>query len=208
MRKVSVFVEGGGDSKNQSANIACRKAFRSVAQKLDVKNMPTFVACGSRTSTWEIAWQAYSNRDPEDCVFLLVDSEEKPSEANNLPQFAWKHLRERQFDRWLSLSPINSNYVFLMVTTMETWLIADPSALKSFFSHNFNSDLIPDWLNLEEVEKPRPLEILKKASAECASVYEKGKISFEILEKVSPSIVASRCPHAKFFFDRLVAECA
>lgn len=138
---------------------------------------------------------------------LLVDSEELLAPERLDPQQAWNHLRNRSSDKWLSLSEAHSRHVFLMVTTMETWLVADPKSLGCHFGSDFNLKAIPAWPALEEVEKPRPLEALEKATSTCSKPYTKGERSFEALAELDTKVITSKCPHAKYFFERLKEEC-
>jgi len=209
VKQVTVFVEGAtaGKGKNESCNIQARKAFRKLSEKLEIKNSPRFALCGGRTSTYEKAWERWTSRDRGECVLLLVDSEELLSAPNNHVQFAWRHLVERTDDRWSMLTETNKNHVFLMVTTMETWLLADPTAIQKTFGSNAKVHQIPNWPNYEAVAKHAAFDQLVAMTGGCNKQYAKGQIAFELLENVDPWLVAAKCPHAKFFFERLIDEC-
>jgi hypothetical protein len=86
---------------------------------------------------------------------------------------------------------------------METWLIADINNLSNYFGNGFRGQLLRDWPDLEQVDKATIIKALKSATSECRTHYEKGDVSFEILETTSPSEVEQRCPAAKRFLDRL-----
>ena len=89
---------------------------------------------------------------------------------------------------------------------METWLLADSEALREYFGSKFKANKIPAWPDLEAVGKQRVFEVLDQATAGCdEKCYAKGKISFEVLAKISPQKVAGKCPHAKRLLDFLAA---
>jgi hypothetical protein len=46
---------------------------------------------------------------------------------------------------------------------------------------------------------------LDRATAGCKKRYSKGKVSFELLGQVNPTLVETACPHAKALLDRLRA---
>ncbi len=90
-----------------------------------------------------------------------------------------------------------------MVQLMETWFLADRDALKKHLGTQFRENALRQWPQLEDVPKETVLDVLKKATANCSSLYAKGKVSFELLEKIDPARVEAACPHAKALLDRL-----
>ena len=83
-----------------------------------------------------------------------------------------------------------------MVQVMETWLLADRTALAEYFGAPFRENAIPQWPVLEDVSKQDVLRALARATAACPRPYAKGKISFELLAMIDPALVEGACPHA------------
>ena len=90
-----------------------------------------------------------------------------------------------------------------MVQLMETWFLADRAALKKHFGEQFKETALKQWPRLEDVPKATVLDSLKKATTNCSNHYTKGKVSFELLKKINPTLVEASCPHAKALLDRL-----
>lgn len=207
MKRVKVFVEGAtrGRGGNSSANIACRRAFAKLAERCGAINKPEFVHCGGRSHTWTAAWNEFLNRKEGEIILLLVDSEQPTSLP---PEDAWKFLATQPSEPWKDLGERNARYVFLMVVMMETWLLADSAALARYFGIVFRTNQIPNWPSPEDIGKESILETMAKATQECQRQYEKGQTSFEALAEVDPKLIAQKCPHAAYFFQRLKEECA
>ena len=209
MRRVKVYVEGAaiGRGSKTSAPVDFRRAFSKLAGKLGVANQPSFIACGPRSETFKAAWKAFEERSPEDRIILLVDSESPPSYS---PESAWKHLRERAEDKWLTLEHRHARYIFMMAVCMETWIIADSSSIASEFPSCFAADKIPCWPDLEQVEKQAVFDAIEKSTASCKDGWKKsrsGNATFQMFARLDPAIVRGKCPHANRFFDRLIEEC-
>ncbi len=90
-----------------------------------------------------------------------------------------------------------------MVQVMETWLVADRNALNGYFGALFRENALRQWPHLEEVPKRDVLDALTRATAKCPHPYAKGKVSFELLERIDPALVEAACPHARALLDRL-----
>ena len=86
---------------------------------------------------------------------------------------------------------------------METWFLADLSALQKFFRTGFRENSIKQWPQLEDVPKTTILKALRHATANCATSYTKGRVSLKLLEDIDPAQVETACPHAKALLDRL-----
>lgn len=92
---------------------------------------------------------------------------------------------------------------FMMVQAMETWFLADRDLLKRYFGAKFRENALKQWPKLEGVPKRTVLSALESATANCAKRYAKGKVSFELLALVDPTLVEAACPHAprRFWID-------
>ncbi len=83
-----------------------------------------------------------------------------------------------------------------MVQVMETWLLADREALRTYFGARFRGNALRQWSALENVAKRDVLDALGRATAACPRPYTKGAVSFELLERIDPAQVETECPHA------------
>lgn len=180
-------------------NIAFREGFSKLAAKLDLANAPSFVPCSGRRETWDVAWQSFLDRERDELILLLVDSEEQTTHE---PRDAWQHLRGR--DGWTALGETHGRYVFMMVTAMETWIAVDENALAARFKSDYRGNSVPKWPKPEAIDKNDVRDALEKASS---GKFAKGEISFELIGLLDPDTVAARCPHAKHFFECLKLFC-
>ena len=155
--------------------------------------MPKIVPGGGRQQTFERFAIAVAGGDPGVVPLLLVDSE-APVAAG---QSVWQHL---DWDRPLGTG---NDQAFMMVQIMETWFLADRDSLKRYFGTEFRENALKQWPQLEDVSKEMVLSALERATANCATCYAKGKVSFELLALVNPALVEAACPHAKALLDRL-----
>ena len=73
--KVTIYVEGGGDSKYQ--HIQCRQGFRRLIENSGFAGkMPGIFACGGRGAAFGDFKTAMKSKSPTDYPVLLVDSED------------------------------------------------------------------------------------------------------------------------------------
>ena len=196
MRRISIFVEGGGakDSKDD-----LRRAFgeflsrpREIAREHGVPWR--LVMCGSRDQTFR-AFRNWTREFPDDLVFLLVDAEQ--------PVFASprEHLAARE--PW-DLSSTSDDHCHLMVQVMESWFLADVKALEAFYGHHFGSRQIPARQNVEEVPKAEVEAALKNATSKTQKgEYHKIRHGPAILESLDPEKVRARAPHCERLFKAL-----
>ncbi len=189
-----LYVEGGGDSK--SLRTACRKGFRTFLEKAKIHRMPRIVACGRRQKAYEDFKHAHV--EGKDEVLLLVDSEEEVKTLNS----SWGHLASS--DQWKKPPNAQDEQCHLMVQCMESWFLADPAKLASYFGQKFQQTALPANPKIEKIPKRDVLEGLKKATRDCQKGrYGKGAHSFEILEELDPELVAKASPFAGRFLEAL-----
>ncbi len=92
----------------------------------------------------------------------------------------------------------------LMVQCMESWFLADVSALEAFFGQGFRSAAIPRRDDIERIPKDDVLDQLKSASSGSNKrAYRKGSHSHLILALIDPEKVIQRSPFAKRLIDTL-----
>ena len=201
---VTVYVEGGGDSAELKGQ--CRKGFQKLLANAGFGGrLPRVVACGARNQAFRNFKRAL--RDGDGYPILLVDSEDPVAEADRSdanPSGAWRHLSRR--DDWTRPSGAKDDQAQLMVTTMETWLLADRQTLIAYFPAMSASALPPD-ADLESRRKPDVTAALRNATQSSSKGrYHKGNHSFDLLGRIAPEELKSRLPHFRRFVETLDAR--
>ena len=207
MNTVKLFVEGGGSSK--SLHTECRMAFSSFLKKAGfVGHMPRIVACGSRNEAYSDYCTAINNGET---AVLLVDSEAPviipPGTTEEYESWKpWHHLKNRRSpngqmtDNWDKPQGGSEIDCHLMVESMESWFLADPEALKTYYGKDFCDNALPKNPNIEELAKEKVLESLKHATNHTQKgVYDKGRHSFELLGCISQKKVTHQSQWANRF---------
>ena len=196
---VTIYIEGGGDGAFLDAKF--REGWATFFEKAGLQGrMPRIVRGKGRKTTWDLFKKALANRQSGRLPLLLVDSEDVPAAGHS----AWQHLKVREQDGWNKPLSAGDHDAFLMICTMETWLIADRPGLRTFFGHQFRETAIPEWPDLEAVRKPTIFEALEKATAACPNGgYSKGRVSFKLLATIDPLTVEKNCKAASLLLNRL-----
>lgn len=201
---VKIYVEGGGDSKDLRTR--CRKGFRKLIMKSGFRGrMPSIHAYGGRDATFTTFKVALEYCDADTYPILLVDSEE-PVRGHGVDphsDIAWSHLESR--DHWARPEGSSNDQAQLMVTSMETWIMADQDTLKKYFGSKLRVNaLTPVNRQLEARTRSEILQALKDATAGCGKNkgYLKGKHSFEILGELNPEALKTNLLH----FNRLLGS--
>ena len=139
---VKVYVEGGGDSK--TLRTACREGFSKFIRKAGFAgNMPRIVACGGREKAYDKFKTAVRNKQ---AALLLVDAEGPVTDSG-----PWADLKDRE--KWGRPVSVNDDQCHLMVQVMESWFLADPDSLKSFYGKGFRMEVLPKNQRIEQVSK-------------------------------------------------------
>ena len=199
MSGVAIYMEGGGDSRDAKA--AIRQGMDRLLQPLkDAARARALhwklVPCGGRDEAFRRFRDAVDNGDNA-IVVLLVDAE-GPIPVIGDPR---THLQLR--DNW-DMQFADDDTVHLMVQTMETWIIADPDALRRYYGQNFNGNVLPRRTNLEEVAKEDVARILDRATERARKGrYHKIRHANELLKRIDVERVKQRCPHCVRLFDKL-----
>lgn len=197
---IKLYVEGGGDSKALTTD--CKRGFRKFFEKAGLAGrMPRIRACGGRRNAYDDFKTALKNGG--EVPILLVDAED-PFTAGS----SWEHLRNRVGDGWDRPDGASNDHCHLMVQVMESWFMADRSALESFYGQGFQPSALPPNPRLEQVRKADVLRGLACATRSLKTKkkpYRKGSDSFEILGRIDPSRVESVAPSAKLLLDVLRA---
>lgn len=199
MVKIKIYVEGGGDRKDLRER--CREGFSKFLEKAGLRGrMPAVVACGSRQSAYDRFCTAVSTAGRDDVPLLLVDSEDAVNES------PWTHLRT--CSGWVCPSGADGQQVHLMVQIMESWFLADRSALANYFGSDFHDSALPANTRIEKIAKRKVFDSLRQATRDCGrdKVYDesaKGRHSFALLGKIDPQKVRAASPHAERLLNTL-----
>lgn len=202
---MKLYVEGGGDTAALKA--ACRKGFTIFITQAGLNLRPRVVACGSRADAFDSFRTAVANGED---ALLLVDSESPVAASTQAgePQTwqPWQHLKQRPGDGWDKPAGSSDADCHLMVQCMETWFLADRSALAAFFGQSFRLGAMPAEANsIEGIAKTDIYAALASATKDCKTKapYGKGEHSFELLAAIAPAKVTAASPWARRFVDEL-----
>ena len=190
-----LYLEGGGSGANsKELDIRCREGFRKLLEKCEFKEqgrMPRLFACGGRASVFDDFVIAHTRNPTGAYVAMWLDSEEPMANTED----AWKHLENVQsVPRWERPNSASDDQVLLMTTCMETWIVADRSTLREHYGDELGESALPSLVDLEQQLRHDVQEKLIHATRDCSNSYKKGKRSFEILGKLTPSTLEKHLP--------------
>ncbi len=194
-----LFVEGGGD--NDALRTECRRAFTKLMERAGLSGRkPRVVACGGRQRAYDQFCVALDHSQAGDLALLLVDAEAPVVSAS-----PWEHVRSRPGDGWKRPPLAGDEHLHLMVQCMESWLLADRSALRSFFGNGLQDNALPVPTAIESMPTTEALAKLQHASQPCKTKgkYDKAAHSFLLLELVDPTALRAASPWADRFFKAL-----
>ena len=197
MVKIKLYVEGGGKKKKLKS--ACRRGFRKFIEETGLKgSMPEIVASGSRRNAYEDFKTRHRNTaDKNEGALLLVDAERAVGEMG-----PWQHLKDS--DGWDRPDSATDDQCHLMVQAMESWFLADPTALAEFYGRGFQQTALPPNPKIEDVPKGDVLHGIRRATdSTTKGRYDKGSHSFEILAQIDPEKVTDASPHARRLIETL-----
>ena len=187
VKTVTIYLEGGGDSGELKRR--CREGFRKLLENCSFKRMPKLVACGGRGNAFDRFCTAHT--DGREDAILLVDSEDPIADIDK----TWPHLKLR--DNWEKPDGAQDEQVLLMTTCMETWIVADRAALRTFYTSELKENQLPPLVNLEGRERHSVQDSLQNATKDCKNKYEKGKRSFEVLAVLTRATLEQHLPSFK-----------
>ena len=187
MVRVTVYLEGGGDSKEGRSR--CREGFRKLLEKCGLTGrMPKLVACGSRNSAYDSFQTAHTGVPESDFVALLIDSENPLSDIEK----TWAHLEQQ--DGWQRPQGSQDDQVMFMTTCMETWIVADRYALREHFGQLLQESALPSLDGLEGRARGDIQKGLVDATRNCPGTYAKGPKSFRLIGRLSPGTIQPYLP--------------
>ncbi len=219
MNDIYVYVEGGGDSKEQKAEL--RRGFdalfdfeKSSASRRRIGLV--FVCCGGRQDAYEAFQNAVLVRSDR-INAMLVDSESPispvPTDRSKDALVRRDHLMQRQGTAgrgqsggW-DVTNVAPERIHLMVQCMEAWIVADPEALEDFYKKGFRKNKLPQRPNLEEEPKGDIYAKLEAATEKTQKgKYAKIHHASQLLQRIERDKIAIRCPRFSIFRDWLSDE--
>lgn len=181
-----LYIEGGESKEDQ---IRCREGFRKLLDKTGFSGrMPRLTACGGRGSAFDDFKTAHAKRRDGDYIAMLIDSEDSVLDRER----TWDHLNSR--DQWEKPAGASDEQVLFMTTCMETWIVADRTALTEHYGHKLQENALPPLNDLEARNRHDVHDNLVHASRNCSNAYSKGKRSFELLAKLDPTVLKQHLP--------------
>jgi len=213
---IALYVEGGGDTVQQKAELRNGLDELSNAQKRAARDKRLgwkLVPSGGRDAAYKDFIDAVGHADDETLCVLLVDSEDSLSDESPKPldeSSESKKQRERtdaltrrshivNRDRW-DLSDIPPEFIHLMVRCMEAWIVSDVEALANHYRQGFHTKSLPARLNLEGEDKLSLCIKLRKATRNTSKgEYAKIRHASKLLRLIDPKKVAARCPRFETF---------
>ena len=173
----------------------CRRALGTFVTRAGVAPGTVEIeACGSRGNAYRDFVRDANRRGSS--AILLVDAE-GPVTART----PWKHLQTNS--GWSRPRGATNTQCHLMVEVMESWFLADVSALQSFYGQGLQVGALPRNPAIENVPKQDVLNGLARATRRTGKGSYKKAHSFRILESVDPARVMSASPHAQQFIGAL-----
>jgi hypothetical protein len=193
-----IYIEGGGEG--HLLDTLFREGWTAFFKAAGLSGrMPAIVRGQGRERTFDLFATAVANPRQGVLPLLLVDSETPLLDGHS----EWQHLKDRD-DRERP-SGVADDQAFLMVQLMETWFLADREMLRRYFGSALRETALHAWPALEKVPKDTVLDALIRATAACPRKYAKGRVSFEMLARLNPSLVEQACPSAGRLLDTLRA---
>lgn len=152
------------------------------------------VCCGPRDAAFRSFRSAVGEAGGA-IVLLLVDSEGPVSGDPS------EHLGAR--DGW-EMPGFDAQSVYLMVQTMEAWIVADGDALNEYYGQGFMAGVLPKAADLESVAKGEIEGSLRRATERTSKGrYHKIRHASDLLQRIDAERVKARCRHCRRLFDEL-----
>ena len=194
VKEVRIYVEGGGDRKEDKALL--RAGFAQFFQNALGKNIKV-IPCGGRDQALDNFIIALKDH-PTALNLLLIDAEAPVHESDS----TWAHLKKRE--QWQRPVKASDDQCHLMVQTMEAWFIADREALQRYYGKEFNANALSRTLNVEEISKDQlELSLIAATKLTSKGEYHKIRDGAELLKVIDPAKVRKASRHCTFLLERL-----
>jgi len=105
---------------------------------------------------------------------------------------AWQHLKRR--DGWETPAAASDEQVLFMTTCMETWIVTDRMTLADHYGSELQKSALPALNDLESRSRQEVQQKLAHATRNCVNAYAKGRRSFRVLGKLSPTELRKHLP--------------
>ena len=187
MTGIAIYLEGGGQGRDtkRRLRIGMDRFLRELKEQARRKSMHwKVVACGGRDQAFR-RWSRGPATARYPVRILLVDAEGPVTGS------AVAHLAAR--DGW-TISQADEASVHLMVQTMESWIVADRSALEGYYGPHLLASALPAAANLETVPKDdiqRALEVATRPTGK--GEYHKTRHPPGLLGRLDAARVRARC---------------
>lgn len=193
MTRIRVYFEGS--PKLRAGFHAFFSELRATANAIPCSI--SFIAGGGRNDAiHDFRLAAQSHRDAWN--ILLIDSEEPFREgmATDLC-----HANR--------IGPAHAGSVFWMVQVMETWFLADPSALSAYYGDGFKVKHLGAHQNVERIPKADVIAKLKQAAKDTAKgEYHKTAHAPDLLSRIDSSRVRSASINCARLFEAILKALA
>ena len=196
MTRLAIYLEGGGNGAESKALLrrGMGEFLRELRSRARAKSLRwKIVACGGR----DRAFQAFRDsvlRGDTSVSVLLVDAEGPLSTAPK------RHLAERE--GW-DLRFVSEREVQLMVQAMETWIVADPTAVAAYYGSDFAGNVLPGPdSDLEALDRHEIQRLLARSTRRTRKrKSRKIRDGSALLTRIDPAAVQGRCPSCRRLFD-------
>lgn len=176
-----------GRRRGKSSDISCRKAFHPLLKNVGITRIPRIKACGIRNSAFDDFKTAH-NANRSTYFALIVDSEDR---VKNVEE-PLAHLISR--DKWEFPESVADDQIFLMTTSMETWIVADRTALKKRFKNELIENNLTPLTELENRDRKAVLRSLENATKTCKTPYAKGNHTYNLFGELDSKILKTYLP--------------
>lgn len=205
VKEIKLYVEGGGKGSHKRATIKLQQGFDAFFKEIKTaardKKISFRVIPSSNTQETYKDFMKSVRVSPESFNLLLVDSDDAVTENETARVFLQKKYR-----KW-NLQTIEDEQCHLMAQIMESWFIADVSALKEFYGQEFKESAVPKNRNVESIEKERVESSLKTATVKTQKgEYHKIGHGARILEIIDPGKVRAAATHCGELFDSILKK--
>lgn len=191
MTELAIYMEGGGKGDSRAILRQGMDVFLTALK--DAARVRSWrwklVCCGSRHEAMDRFLDRARSAGDTEFVLLLADAE-GPVRTSHAAH--------------LGLDGVHDDVVHLMIEIMETWIVADDTALADYYGQRFKRGMLPKARNLETIQKADIMTALDGATqATRKGRYHKIRHAGDLLRRIDPNKVRGRCPSCKRLFETL-----